>query len=83
MILLARSTRAGQRSLELVKPLVKLGGERNGLYQFEAAMALCNLASLSDDLRNKILREQGVSVLENMMFDEDLLVRRAATQALS
>ena len=36
---------------ELVRPLVKLIQERNGLYQFEGCMALCNLASVSEDLR--------------------------------
>jgi hypothetical protein len=36
---------------ELVKPLVKLIQERNGLFQFEGSMALCNLASCDEDLR--------------------------------
>eukprot|EP01147_Barroeca_monosierra_P000825 gene825-4105_t len=56
--------------------------ERNGLMMFEAAMAMTNLASINDDLRNKLLHEKAVARLEDMMFDEDPLIRRAATEAL-
>ncbi|EGD75329.1 hypothetical protein PTSG_06979 [Salpingoeca rosetta] len=72
----------GQRVAELVKPLVKLSRERNGLMMFEAAMAMTNLASINDDLRNKLLRDKAVARLEDMMFDEDPLIRRAATEGL-
>eukprot|EP00049_Salpingoeca_infusionum_P007555 m.122848 g.122848 ORF g.122848 m.122848 type:complete len:1015 (+) comp13742_c1_seq1:230-3274(+) len=73
----------GQRAAELVKPLVMLTKQRNGLQMFEAAMALTNLASMSDEMRNKILREKGVGRLEDMMFDEDFMIRRAATEAMT
>lgn len=72
----------GQRAAELVKPLKHLARQRNGLLQFEACMALCNLAGSSEELRMKLYREKAVSVLEDLMFDEDPLVRRAATEAL-
>lgn len=70
----------GQRSLELVRPLIKLIQERNGLMQFEGCMALCNLASMNEDLRHRILREDGVKWVDSLLFDEDPLVRRAAVQ---
>lgn len=42
----------GQRVVELIKPLVQLTKERHGLLMFEASMALCNLASMTDELRS-------------------------------
>ena len=41
----------GQRTLELVKPLVRLSKERNGLMMFESAMAMTNLGAMSDEVR--------------------------------
>lgn len=38
----------GQRSLELVRPLLALANSRKGLHMFEASMALTNLASVSE-----------------------------------
>eukprot|EP00043_Microstomoeca_roanoka_P011215 m.105726 g.105726 ORF g.105726 m.105726 type:complete len:1030 (+) comp15129_c0_seq1:201-3290(+) len=72
----------GQRMAELIKPLVKLSRERNGLMMFEAAMALTNLASVDDTMRNKMLQDKAISRLEDMMFDDDPLIRRAATEGL-
>ena len=40
----------GQRAAELVKPLLALTKERKGLLQFEAGMALTNLASMGEDM---------------------------------
>lgn len=45
-------------------------------------MALTNLASMNDDVRRKIKREKGVSYLEDLMFENDLRLRRVATEAL-
>eukprot|EP00056_Hartaetosiga_gracilis_P005802 m.89143 g.89143 ORF g.89143 m.89143 type:complete len:1024 (+) comp12287_c0_seq2:79-3150(+) len=72
----------GQRSLELVKPLVMLSREFDGLMMFESAMALTNLAGMNDTMRNKMFKEKAVQRLEDMMFDEDAMIRRAATEGL-
>lgn len=72
----------GQRALEVVRPLVQLLQSEQGLQQFEALMALTNLAGTSDDVRQRIIKEQGVRVIESLMFEEHDLIRRASTEAL-
>lgn len=71
----------GQRSLEVVRPFVQLLKSRdNGLQQFEGLMALTNLASTTDDVRSRVLREGAVPLAEGLMFEEEPLIRRAATE---
>lgn len=77
-----RLTFPGQRSLELVRPLILLLKAEKGLLNFEGLMALTNLASLSEEHRRHILREGGVQHMESLMFEEHDLIRRAATEAL-
>ena len=72
----------GQRSLEVIRPLVQLLKSEHGLQQFEGLMALTNLSSISDDVRRRILKEGGVAEMESLMFEEHELIRRAATEAL-
>ena len=72
----------GQRSLEVIRPLVQLLKSEQGLQQFEGLMALTNLAGMNDDVRKRILKEGGVPLMETLMFEEHELIRRAATQAL-
>ena len=72
----------GQRSLEVVRPLVSLLKAEHGLMQFEGLMALTNLASMNNDVRRRIVKEGGVSLMESLMFEEHELIRRAATEAL-
>ena len=72
----------GQRSLEVVRPLVSLLKADHGLMQFEGLLALTNLASVSDDIRRRILKEGGVGLMESLMFEDHQLIRRAATEAL-
>jgi Tfp pilus assembly protein PilF len=72
----------GQRMLEVVRPLVQLLKSQNGLHQFEGLMALTNLASMDDDVRQRINREGAVRLMEGLMFEEEEMIRRAATEAL-
>lgn len=72
----------GQRALEVVRPLVQLLKSEQGLQQFEALMALTNLAGTSDDVRQRIIKEQGIQLMESLMFEEHDLIRRASTEAL-
>ena len=72
----------GQRSLEVIRPIVQLLKSEQGLQQFEGLMALTNLASMNDDVRRRILKEGGVPLMESLMFEEHEMLRRAATEAL-
>lgn len=72
----------GQRAIEVVRPLVRLLKSENGLQQFEGLMALTNLASLSDEIRQHIYREGAIPIMEGLMFEEQELIRRASTEAL-
>ncbi|KAJ3356061.1 hypothetical protein HDU83_001975 [Entophlyctis luteolus] len=71
------------RALDLVRPLIHLlDSEATTLQQFEGLMALTNLASFDDDVRAKIVSGKGVKAMEFLQFSENVMVRRAATEAL-
>lgn len=74
----------GQRCMEIVRPLIALlHPECPALMNFEAMMALCNLASLSENVRERIINEKGVSRIESYLYEEHELLRRAATQCIT
>lgn len=74
----------GQRMLEVVRPLLNLlHPECTALENFEALLALCNLASVSTSVRKRILKENGLHKIETYMFEEHTLLRRAATQVVT
>jgi hypothetical protein len=69
--------------LELVRPIIKLLKiEHTALENFEALMALTNLASISESVRKRILKEGGFSYIEQYMFEEHPMLRRAATECM-
>ena len=69
--------------LELVRPIIKLLKiERTALENFEALMALTNLASISESVRKRILKEDGFSNIEQYIFEEHPMLRRAATECM-
>ncbi|XP_036399618.1 protein unc-45 homolog A-like [Megalops cyprinoides] len=73
----------GERIYEVVRPLVSLLALDCTLLQnFEALMALTNLAGISERLRQKIIKEKAVSKVEGYMFEEHELVRAAATECM-
>ncbi|XP_046890195.1 protein unc-45 homolog A [Hypomesus transpacificus] len=73
----------GERIYEVVRPLVSLLClECTLLQNFEALMALTNLAGISERLRQKIIKEKAVSKVEGYMFEEHDLVRAAATECM-
>ncbi|KAM6119561.1 protein unc-45 homolog A [Pterocles gutturalis] len=68
---------------EVVRPLVSLLHlQRTGLENFEGLMALTNLAGISERLRQKILKEKAVPMIEGYMFEEHQLIRLAATECM-
>jgi hypothetical protein len=46
-------------------------------------MALCNLAGLNENIRKRIINEGGVSKIENYMYEQHEMLRRAATQVMT
>ncbi len=72
----------GQRSLEVIRPLIQLLKSDNGLQNFEGLMALTNLAGMNDDVRKRIVKEGGIPLIETLMFEEHEQIRRASTELL-
>ncbi|KAJ8954660.1 hypothetical protein NQ314_007060 [Rhamnusium bicolor] len=73
----------GQRALEVIRPLVSLlHPDCTGLENFEALMALCNIAQMSEVARQRILKEDGFSKIEHYMFEDHEYLCRAATQCM-
>lgn len=69
--------------LEIVRPIIKLLKiEHTALENFEALLALTNLASIGESVRKRILREDGFSNIEQYMFEEHPMLKRAATECM-
>lgn len=74
----------GQRNVEVIRPLLTLlHPECSALENFEALLALCNLAGLNETVRSRIIKEQGVAKIESYMFEDHEMLRRAATQVIT
>jgi protein unc-45 len=71
----------GEKSAELIRPLVKLLQSEDGLQNFEALLALTNLSSSSEELQERLLLEGGLREIETHMFSDNTLIKRAATEA--
>ncbi|XP_076801844.1 protein unc-45 homolog B-like [Clavelina lepadiformis] len=73
----------GQRSLECVRVLQQLlHPECNALQNFEAMMALTNLAGIDDTHRRRIIREKMLSYVESFMLEDHEMLRRSATELM-
>lgn len=73
----------GQRNLEVVRPLLALlHPDCNALENFEALMALCNLAGMNETTRNRILKEGGLAKIEHYLYEDHEMLLRAATQCI-
>ncbi|GBP70060.1 Protein unc-45 homolog B [Eumeta japonica] len=73
----------GQRSLEVVRPLLALlHPECKALENFESLMALCNLAGTNETTRKRILKEGGFAKIEHYLYEDHLMLVRAATQCI-
>ena len=72
----------GGRSTDVIRPIsLLLDTECESLENFEALMALGNLASLNESTRKRIINEVNcVCSVENFMFEDHELIRRAAVQ---
>lgn len=73
----------GQRNLEVVRPLLALlHPDCTALENFEALMALCNLAGMNENTRNRILKEGGLAKVEHYLYEDHEMLLRAATQCV-
>ncbi|GAB5592578.1 SWI5-dependent HO expression protein 4 [Umbelopsis nana] len=72
----------GQAAHDLVKPLLQLCHDDSSLRNFEALMALTNLASMDENIRARICIEKGLPVIEGLQFSDNTMIRRAATELL-
>jgi hypothetical protein len=67
-----------------VKPLLRLARDSSlSLAQFEAGLALGNVASAGPEVREVMLRRRALAALEYLQFSDHKLVRRAGTEALT
>lgn len=74
----------GQRIYEVIRPFVGLlDQECSALENFEALMALCNLASLNDEVRKRIIKENAFNKIESYMYEEHDMLRKASTQVIN
>lgn len=74
----------GQRIMEVIRPFLNLlNPECSALENFEALMALCNLAGANDSIRKHILKEGGFQKIEAYMYEDHDMLRRAATQVIN
>ncbi|XP_062926331.1 protein unc-45 homolog A-like isoform X2 [Mobula hypostoma] len=73
----------GERVYEVIRPLISLLHlDRTGLQNFESLMALTNLAGLSERLREKIIKEKAIPMIESYMFEDHEMIRLAATECM-
>lgn len=73
----------GQRSVEVVGPIMELlHPDCTGLQNFEALMALTNLAQTSVSVRNRILKDGGYSKIEQYLFEDHEMLKRASAQCI-
>ena len=73
----------GQRMIAVIKPLKRLlRPECTALQNFEALLAITNIAQAGESARTHILHDNGFSLIEALMFEDHELVRRAAVQCV-
>ncbi|XP_057317799.1 protein unc-45 homolog B [Microplitis mediator] len=74
----------GQRIMEVIRPLLSLlNQECSALENFEALMALCNIAGVNDAIRKHMLKEGAFPKIEFYMYEDHLMLQRAATQVVN
>ncbi|VDK31557.1 unnamed protein product [Taenia asiatica] len=79
-----RLTFPGERSLEVIRPLLQLlDMECPALQNFEGLLALTNLASLDHKHRCRMLQEGALPKIEHYMFEDHEELRHAAVECFS
>merc|ERR1712038_1196369 len=72
----------GQRAVDIIRPIcLLLNAECDGIENFEALLALGNIATVGESTRTRMLKENDfVHQIEGYMFEEHTMIRRAAIQ---
>ena len=72
----------GQRSCDVVRPIASLlKDDCTSLENFEALMALGNLATVNESTRGRMMKESDVVMsIENYMYEDHPMLKRAAVQ---
>lgn len=74
---------AGQRAHDVIRPLLNsLHQDFTALENFEALMALTNLAAMNESVRKRIIKEQGLSKIEFYLMEDHVFLVRAAAQCI-
>lgn len=74
----------GERCYEVIRPwLSLLNPACSGLMNFEALMGLCNIASMGMKTCTHILKEKGFGKIESYIYEDHLMLRRAAIQCMT
>ncbi|KAH7969281.1 hypothetical protein HPB52_016476 [Rhipicephalus sanguineus] len=61
-----------------INPEVAFPGQRG----FEALMALTNLATVSESVRTRMIKDGGITTIENYCYEDHVMLKRAATQCI-
>lgn len=73
----------GQRAVEVIRPLMALlHPECTGLQNFESLMALTNLATISEGVRSHIIKDGGITTVENYCYEDHTMLKRAGMQCI-
>ncbi|ORX98894.1 ARM repeat-containing protein [Basidiobolus meristosporus CBS 931.73] len=67
---------------ELVRLFVQQCKGESQLGQFESLLALTNITSISEQVRERVVKANGMEEFENLMFSDHEMVRRAATETM-
>ncbi|EEC07974.1 heat shock protein 70 (HSP70)-interacting protein, putative, partial [Ixodes scapularis] len=71
----------GQRAVEVIRPLMSLlHPECTALQNFESLMALTNLATISEGVRSHIIKDGGITTVENYCYEDHVMLKRAGVQ---
>ena len=62
--------------------LLCISHEAEQLQQFEALLALTNILSVGQEEQDKFVSSKGIRAVFHLMFSENLMIRRAAVEAL-
>jgi len=79
------NTLTDAQALSAVRPLLWVCRQFGAfeLVHFEACLALTNLLSLGPEAKRRLVDDKGIHALEYLMFSENKMVMRAATEALT
>ena len=71
------------KCVEVIRPLIGLlHPDKSSLENFESLMGLTNMAQVNQSVRKAMIKENGFSNIEQYMYDEHPMLRRAAVECM-